>query len=156
MNNEYNEVVLANEIDSIFLSKFSEYPIIEGNLKFDELKSKLEFHPAKKIVLDDTFYNLREKEIEEILDILKKQNMYFILITSNVEYTLYGEYIKVYDGKNIVLEGTKEVILKEEKKLKKWGYGLPFVVDLSTQLNYYDIFDKVFYDMDELVGALWN
>ena len=62
----------------------------------------------------------------------------------------------VYDGKNIILEGLKNIVLKEEKLLKKVGYGLPFVVDLAIQLNYYDIFSKIYFDMDELVDDLWN
>ena len=62
----------------------------------------------------------------------------------------------VYDNNNLVIEGKKETILKEEKLLKKLGYGLPFVVDLSTQLNYYGVFTKIYYEMDDLVGDLWN
>lgn len=155
-NDEYNYIILANDIDKIFLAKFAEYPIIDGDISYDELKTKLEFHTAKRIILNDTFYGLKDKEIREIISLLKRQNIKFILITSDIEQALYGDYIKVFDGANIILEGNKEVVLKEEKTLKKLGYGLPFVVDLSTQLNYYDIFDKIYYDMDELVGDLWN
>lgn len=155
INEEYNYIILANNVDKIFLAKFSEYPIIDV-LNYNELRNKLEFHPAKRVVFNNTFYNLRVKEQREILELLKKQNMKFILITSNVEETLYGDYIMIYDGENIILEGLKDVVLREEKTLKKVGYGLPFVVDLSTQLNYYDIFSKIYFDMDELVDDLWN
>ena len=69
---------------------------------------------------------------------------------------MLGDYIIVFDKKGIFLEGLKSEVLKEEKKLKKVGFGLPFVVDLSIQLNYYDIFKKVYFDMNELVNDLWN
>ena len=82
--------------------------------------------------------------------------MKFILITSNVENTLYADYIFVYEDKNLILEGLRDIVLKEEKTLKKLGYGLPFVTDLSTQLIYYDIFDKPYFNLDELVDDLWN
>ena len=92
----------------------------------------------------------------KIFKLLKKQNISYINVTSNVEDALYSDYIFVYDGNKLVLEGNRNEVLKEEKTLKRLGYGLPFVVDLSIQLNYYDIFNKVYYDLDELVRALWN
>ena len=64
--------------------------------------------------------------------------------------------IIVYDEDMKVLEGNKEVVLKNEKLLKKLGFGVPFVVDLSIQLMYYDILDKVYFDVDNLLEALWN
>lgn len=154
-NEEYNYVILSNDIDKVFLAKYSEYPMID-DISFNELRSKLEFNTTKRIVFNNTFYGYREDEIKEIMELLKKQNIKFVLITSNVEETLYGDYILVYDGKNIVLEGLKEVVLKEEKKLKHLGYDLPFVVDLSIQLTYYDVFDKVYFDIDNMIGDLWN
>ena len=154
-NEEYNYVILSNDIDKVFLAKYSEYPMID-DISFNELRSKLEFNTTKRIVFNNTFYRYREDEIKEIMELLKKQNIKFVLITSNVEEALYGDYILVYDGKNIVLEGLKEVVLKEEKKLKHLGYGLPFVVDLSIQLTYYDVFDKVYFDIDNMIGDLWN
>ena len=37
INEEYNYVVLANDIDKVFLAKFSEYPIIDDNLSYNDL-----------------------------------------------------------------------------------------------------------------------
>ena len=156
INDDYNYVVLCNNIDKLFLDKYYEYPIVDGNLSYDELQNKIELHTAKRVVLNDTFYGLRDSERKEILDLFKKRNMKFILITSNIENTLYADYIFVYEDKNLILEGLRDIVLKEEKTLKKLGYGLPFVTDLSTQLIYYDIFDKPYFNLDELVDDLWN
>lgn len=156
INEEYNYVVLCNNIDKVFLAKYAEYPIIDNNLSYDELRNKIELHTAKRVVLNDTFYGFRDNERKEIIDLFQKRNMKFILITSDIENALYADYILVYEDKNLILEGLKGVVLKEEKTLKKIGYGLPFVVDLSTHLTYYDIFDKVYFDLDELVDDLWN
>lgn len=155
-NNELNYVVLANNVNNKFLEKFINIPIISNNLNFEELKKRLEFFPSKQVVFYETWYNLRKNELKEILALLKLQNISFIYVTSNTEYTLLGDYIYVYDEDRIIVEGKKETVLKEERLLKKLGYGLPFVVDLSTQLIYYDILDKVYFDMDYLVGDLWN
>lgn len=155
-SNELNYVVLANNVNNKFLEKFINIPVILNDLNYEELKKKLEFFPSKQVVFYEAWYNLRETEVKEIIKLLDLQNISFIYVTSNTEYTLLGDYIYVYDDDKLMMEGKKETILKEEKMLKKLGYGLPFVVDLSTQLIYYDIFDKVYFDMDSLVGDLWN
>ena len=155
IDDDLNYTVLSNNINRKFLMQFSEYPIID-ELKFSELKNKIEFHTSKRIVFNNSLYLLRDYEKEEIFDLLKKQNIKYINITNDIEETIYCDYILVYDNNNLVIEGKKETILKEEKLLKKLGYGLPFVVDLSTQLNYYGVFTKIYYEMDDLVGDLWN
>lgn len=155
-SNDLNYVVLANNVNNKFLDKFINIPIILNDLTYEKLKKKLEFFPSKQVVFYETWYNLRETEVKEIIKLLNLQNISYIYVTSNIEYALLGDYIYVYDDDKLMMEGKKETILKEEKMLKKLGYGLPFVVDLSTQLIYYDIFDKVYFDMDSLVGDLWN
>ncbi len=155
IDDDLNYTILSNNINRKFLMQFSEYPIID-ELKFSELKNKIEFHTSKRIVFNNSLYLLRDYEKEEIFDLLKKQNIKYINITNDIEETIYCDYILVYDNNNLVIEGKKETILKEEKLLKKLGYGLPFVVDLSTQLNYYGVFTKIYYEMDDLVGDLWN
>lgn len=155
IDDDLNYTILSNNINRKFLMQFSEYPIID-ELKFSELKNKIEFHTSKRIVFNNSLYLLRDYEKEEIFDLLKKQNIKYINITNDIEETIYCDYILVYDNNNLVIDGKKETVLKEEKLLKKLGYGLPFVVDLSTQLNYYGVFAKTYYEMDDLVGDLWN
>ncbi|CDF20040.1 putative uncharacterized protein [Clostridium sp. CAG:609] len=150
-----NYCILHNNPDENFINKLGSIPVIK-DLEFNKLVERLEFFPNKQVIFNETLYGLKLDEKTEIFKLLKKQNISYINVTSNVEDALYSDYIFVYDGNKLVLEGNRNEVLKEEKTLKRLGYGLPFVVDLSIQLNYYDIFNKVYYDLDELVGALWN
>lgn len=150
-----NYVVLSNNVDKKFMSKFGVYQIIDV-LPFEKLKNNLEMFPSKRVIFNESLSSLSNKEKKEIFDLLDKQNINYVNITSNIEDALFGDYIIVYDEDMKVLEGNKEVVLKNEKLLKKLGFGVPFVVDLSIQLMYYDILDKVYFDVDNLLEALWN
>ncbi len=150
-----NYCILHNNPDENFINKLGSIPVVK-DLEFNKLVERLEFFPNKQVIFNETLYGLKLDEKAEIFKLLKKQNISYINVTSNVEDAIYSDYIFVYDGNKLVLEGNRNEVLKEEKTLKRLGYGLPFVVDLSIQLNYYDIFNKVYYDLDELVRALWN
>ena len=150
-----NYIILSNNADKKFMSKFGVYQIIDI-LPFEKLKNTLEMFPSKRVVLSDSLSVLSNKEKKEILELLNKQNIHYINVTSNVEDALLGDYVIVYDEDMKVLEGNMEMVLKNEKILKKLGFGVPFVVDLSIQLMYYDILDRVYFDVDNLLEALWN
>lgn len=150
-----NYVVLSNNVDKKFMSKFGVYQIIDV-LPFEKLKNNLEMFPSKRVIFNESLSSLSNKEKKEIFDLLDKQNINYVNVTSNIEDALFGDYIIVYDEDMEVLEGNKEVVLKNDKLLKKLGFGVPFVVDLSIQLMYYDILDKVYFDVDNLLEALWN
>lgn len=155
INESKNYCILSNSINKELLDKFKDYPII-SKMNFSDLKSKLEFFSSKRIVFNETFYYLKNTQKKEILDLLNKQNIKYIIITSNVEDALLADYLIVFDKENIVVEGYSKEVLKEEKLLKRLGFGLPFAVDLSIQLEFYDILDKIYYDTSSLVGELWN
>ena len=155
INEDRNYCILSNSINKVLLDKFKDYPII-GEMNFSDLKSKLEFFSSKRIVFDETFYYLRNEEKQTILELLNKQNIKYIIITSNIEDVLYSDYLIVFDKESIVVEGETKEVLKEEKLMKKIGFGLPFAVDLSKQLQYYDVLNQIYYDIDSLIGELWN
>lgn len=151
-----NYTILANNADKVFMSKLGSFPIIEGDFSYEKLKEKLEMFPNKRLIFKNSLYGLKKEEKKEIINLLAKQNINFVNVTCDVEESLFSDYIIVYDEDKKVLEGNMESVLRNEKVLKKLGFGVPFVVDLSIQLNYYDVLKKVYFDLDELVGVLWN
>lgn len=151
-----NYTILANNADKGFMSKLGNFPIIEGNFSYEKLKEKLEMFPNKRLIFKNSLYGLKREEKKEIINLLTKQKINFVNVTCDVEESLLSDYIIVYDEDKKVLEGNMESVLRNEKVLKKLGFGVPFVVDLSIQLNYYDVLKKVYFDLDELVGVLWN
>lgn len=151
-----NYTILVNNADKAFLENFKSYKVLDTMEGFDAIKSQVEVFLSKRIVFNEIWYYLSKKEKSELLEILNKRNVSFVNITSNVEDVIYSDYVIVYDNDKKVLEGNKEMVLRNEKLLKRLGYGVPFVVDLSIQLNYYDIFDTIYYDIDKLTEALWN
>ena len=54
------------------------------------------------------------------------------------------------------MEGEVLSCLKEEKLLKRLGYKLPFIYDLSLQLNYYEVINKIYLDNKSLEEAVWK
>ena len=151
-----NYTILANNADKVFMSKLGSFPINERDFSYEKLKEKLEMFPNKRLIFKNSLYGLKREEKNEIINLLTKQNINFVNVTCDVEESLLSDYIIVYDYEKKVLEGNMESVLRNEKVLKKLGFGVPFVVDLSIQLNYYDVLKKVYFDLDELVGVLWN
>ncbi|MBQ6840802.1 MAG: hypothetical protein IJO63_01645 [Bacilli bacterium] len=107
------------------------------------------------IVFNDALRELSQREKETFFNNMEERNVNFVNITSNLEEALYAhELIIIKDGK-IILQGSTISVLKEEKILKRLGYKLPFIVDLSLQLNAYGIIDSIFLDEELLVNKLW-
>lgn len=151
-----NYTILVNNANKAFFENFESYKVLDTMDGFDAIKMQVEVFLSKRIVFNEIWYYLSKEEKSELLEILKRRNVSFVNITSNVEDVIYSDYVIVYDDDKKILEGNKEMVLRNEKLLKRLGYGIPFVVDLSIHLNYYDIFDTVYYDMDKLTEALWN
>ena len=59
------------------------------------------------------------------------------------------------DG-DIILEGEPLTVLKEDTLINRLGLSLPFMVDLSLKLEFYELLDKVEVDIDRMVNTLWK
>ena len=97
---------------------------------------------------------------KKILDFVKKiqieENVTILQVTHDMEECLYSNYLYVLKDGKFVLQGLKEEVFKEENKFTKMGLELPFLVSLSKKLQYYDLVDTYYYDMEQLVDALWK
>lgn len=110
----------------------------------------------KYLVIDNILCYLRKDMIDKVYSYAKKNKVTVINLTSNLDEVFYSEYMAcLYNGK-IAMEGDIISCLKEEKLLKRLGFKLPFMYDLSLQLNYYEVIKGIYLDKDEMIKKIWN
>ena len=69
---------------------------------------------------------------------------------------LVTKYLIIYDEEKILAEGNTLDLLSNEKLIKRLGFKLPFIIELSTYLKDYNLTSKFYLDIESLVGDLWK
>lgn len=181
-NNFYDETVEKNIIRKLKNNKFSDKQIKEKMNEFIKnfnLKNILDYNPKylsygekalisiiialaenpDVIIFDETFSMIDLIKKEKILKYLKKYNkeksMTIINFSNNLEESLFSKRIILMD-KNIKLNKTIKKAFDNIDIYNDLNLELPFIVNLSNKLKYYDLVDNNFLDMDKLVNYLWK
>lgn len=117
-------------------------------------------HEPKILLLDNSFSMMDKNRTQKIIKILKnyteKKNLTVILTTTNLEHIINSDYTYILNKGNIVMEGKPNSILKEDTILNRAGLELPFMIDLSLKLEFYELINEEYTDMDRLVNTLWK
>lgn len=164
-NMNYKKIHISKKIEEV-TKYLGIYDILEANphdlnsnqKQLVSLASAL-VHDPDILILDEALTLLDPLEKDRVLDILKdlnKKGLTILNISHDIEDTLISDMIYVMDEGKIILSGSKEELYKEEKVLKSLGFKLPFMVELSNRLMFYDLIDHVIYDMKEMVDILWK
>lgn len=127
--------------------------------KIDEIKLNIlgNLNSDKKIFVFFNVLTYLDKDfVERIIRFLKLGKKRIINYTTEIEETLMLDYIIVIHDNKVIMEGKKELILSEDKILKKLGFKLPLIVELSSGLKLYGLVDKIYFDNKELVDVLWK
>lgn len=107
------------------------------------------------VIIDNVLEKLNYKNKEIIINLLNKRNINIINITNSMDETLLGENIIVIDNGKVILNDTKENVFSNYTVIQKIGLDLPFIVDLSIKLKYYNLINKIYFNEEELIGAIW-
>ena len=112
------------------------------------------------IVCDEAFSLLDNLVKDKILKYLKKiskeRKVTVINFTNDSEDILYGEYVAIIANHKIVFNDKKEELYDSEKLFKKLGFHVPFMIELSNKLKYYDLLNKVEIDMNRMINKIWK
>ena len=108
------------------------------------------------LVIDDLFIDMNEDMIKRIISYCKKNKITIINITTDMDYVTFFPYLVVLYNKEIAMEGKTIECLKEEKLLRRLGFDLPFMIDLSIQLGYYGLLDRIITDNKEMIKEIWK
>lgn len=150
MNIETNVTIMSINLSKKTLSRYKEYYVIDDNFTYDELLKN------KRVIFFNVLNNLKENELNKLFRFLKDNDINFINITNNMELCLYTDYLIILDNDNVLIEGSTLEVLKNDKLLKRLGFELPFLVDLSLLLKDYNLVNKIYLNNESLVGALWK
>ena len=164
-NLQYQEADITNSINEIAkIFKINDILYQEPRNLTNSQKQKvaiagsLIFNP-KILILDESLHQLTPSDKKEILNILKKyqkeRNLTIIMITHNLENTLYSDRIVVLNEGKIYIDDSLEKVYKQKDKLSKLKLNLPFIVKLSYKLQEENIIDKVYIDSENLMEDLW-
>ena len=164
-NLEYSKEEIENNI-KIVAKKFKIDNILEkapdeltNSEKEKVMIASSLIHNPKILLLDESIHKLNASDKKLVFKVLKEyqeeQKLTIILVTHNLEDTLYSDRIIVLDKGKIILDGTKEEIYIDDK-LEKLGFKLPFIVKLSHNLILYNLIDKIYFDEKDLVNKLWQ
>lgn len=124
------------------------------------LASKVIYNP-KLLLLDDPCLFLSPLEKEEfmgLLEQLRTRGVTVVISTSSIEEVIYtiNSIIFVLDKGEIVSSGEMLEVLSDDSLLNKVGLELPFMVDLSVKLEYYNLTDKINMSPLGMVESLWK
>ncbi len=113
----------------------------------------------KLLIIDETFSkidnNLKKKLFSIIESYRENYKLTVLNITHNLEESLIGDKILMLDSGQIKFnESVKKVY--DEALLNEDNANLPFVLKLSEYLKLYDVINENYYDMEDLVDALWK
>lgn len=114
----------------------------------------------KLIIIDDSFDMVDSITKDKLMALLKKINRdkkcTIIFTTSSLEDSLVFNRLVLLSEGNILLDNKVKESFDNIKLFKAVGLSLPFMVDLSNKLQYYELIDKIEFSMDKLVNKLWK
>ena len=150
--NIYNKIINEYDLKNIISKKVSDLN------EQDKIKLLFCLKLSSKgdiVIIDNLLNKLNCHNKDIIVKILNKLKIKVINMTNNMEDTLLGENIIIMDKGKIMLNDKKENIFMKYDDIKKIGLDLPFIVDLSIKLKYYGLVNKIYFSMEELIGAIW-
>lgn len=117
-------------------------------------------HKPKILLLDNAFSMMDRKTKTKVKKALKKYHdeykLTIILTTTNLEDILDTDYLYILHKGNIVIEGEPFAVFQEDRLLNRLGLSLPFMVDLSLKLEFYELITGIEIDMNRMVDNLWK
>lgn len=146
-----------------FVKFFGLEDLIESKIKylteyekaFIKILSLLIIKPSV-LGIDDLLTYLPYNQKFKLLKYAKENKICILNVTTNAEELLLGTDIIVLDNNHVIAYDKTEKILESDIYLNKIGMNEPFIVEISTNLNYYDLLKKKYFDMNALVGELWK
>ena len=91
-----------------------------------------------------TYLPLKDKEY--ILKYLKQEHINYIIVSNDLNDLFNTDITYILNEGTIIASGASQKMLLEEKLLKRLGFTLPFMIDLSLKLKDYNLIKDIYLD----------
>ena len=139
------EKLLSERIDSLYL----EDKILVKILSFLIIDPKI-------IAIDDLFSYLDHKKLEMLFEYIRDKNISMIYVTTNPEHLLLADDIVLMNNYKAIICSDRRQFFSGNSVLPYMGLGLPFIIELSHNLELYGLVDKTYEDIERLVDDIWK
>ena len=158
LDDDLKEMEINKILKYFSILKYAKYKIddLNNNMKYYILIILKLLTKDTYLVIDDYLCYLNNNQVKKVYTYAKKNKVTIINITSNLDNIFNSEYAYFIYNKKIAMEGDILSCLKEERLIKRLGFKLPFMFDLSLQLNYYEVLDNIYLDKDKMIDKIWN
>lgn len=115
-------------------------------------------HKPKVLLLDsvlELFKEDKRNDIIKVLNELVKEGMTIINFTNSLEVAYYSDKIILMDKYKIIGEYNPRDIFQHDQMFYEHNLEIPFLVDLAIKLKIYNLVDKEYFSMKEMVDDLW-
>lgn len=148
--NEFRTYFSLDEVEDISIQKLS-YSVTSliKILRYLIIKPKF-------IAIDNLLSVVSIKRRNQIINYIKENKITLLNVSSNLEDSLLGNKLFVLENFVLILEGSTTSVLKADTLLKRLGFRLPLIVDLSIELIHYDLLDNIYTEEEKLVEKLWK
>ena len=109
-----------------------------------------------KIIIIDDILSRVNKNVLKILKQINKKGVTIINFTTNAEETLISSHIIFLNQGKVIFSGTKKKLLNHLDVFDTLKIDLPFIIDLSEKLMFYNLIDKKYTNMEKLVDDIWK
>lgn len=158
IKNRLGEVCSLFGIDKDLLNK--KMILLDNSLRQKILIASAIMSRPSILFLDDCLSLLSGRDKHQVIGILKKlcikDKMTVLMVTNNVEDVLESNEVIVLDNGEIMFKGNVKNIFRDIKKISKYNFDLPLIVELSIKLIDEGIINNIYLDDKKLVGALWK
>ena len=139
------EKLLSERIDSLYLEdkilvKILSYLIID----------------PKIIAIDDLFSYLDPKKLEILFNYVRDHNMSMIYVTTNPEHLLLADDIVLMNNYKAIICSDRRQFFSGNSVLPYMGLGLPFIIEMSHNLELYGLVDKTYESIEKVVDHIWK
>ena len=117
------------------------------------------YHP-KVLLMDNVLEIFSKRERIEIIELLKRivleDKLTILNFTSSLQDIKYSNRIIVLSNYKVIKETTFEEIFENDKLFYQNGLEIPFAFDIVIKLKMYNLINKNYVNLQELVDDIWD